>query len=85
MRYSWTDTGSGDVTEVVYRIDPHAGGTRFTYDHTGFTGPGGFVMARLLGKVRRTMLDAGLPAVLEDLDDEGTLRPGSTLRPARPA
>jgi uncharacterized protein YndB with AHSA1/START domain len=81
LRYSWTDTSSGDVSDVQYRIEPHAGGTRFTYEHTGFTGIGGFFMAQLLGHVRRKMLTAGLPAVLNDLDDTGTLRPGSTLRP----
>ncbi len=40
LRYSWTGDEGGDVTEVVYRLEPHAGGTRFTYDHTGFTGVG---------------------------------------------
>ena len=62
----------------------HAAGTRFTYDHTGFTGPGGFIMAKLLGSVRKKMLTIGLPAVLDDLDDTGALRPASTLR-AKPA
>jgi hypothetical protein len=37
-------------------------------------------MARMLGRIRRTMLDTGLPAVLADLGDDGRLRPGSTLR-----
>jgi uncharacterized protein YndB with AHSA1/START domain len=83
LRYSWTDTSSGDVSDVLYRIEPHAGGTRFTYEHTGFTGIGGFFMARLLGHVRRKMLTVGLPAVLNDLDDAGTLRPGSTPGPGR--
>ncbi len=69
LRYSWAGgDGGGDVTEVVYRLQPHAGGTRFTYQHTGFTGVGGAVMAKLLGRVRRKMLSAGLPAVLDDLD-----------------
>jgi hypothetical protein len=27
------------------------------------------------------MLDAGLPAVLNDLDDDGAPRPASTLKP----
>ena len=36
LRYSWTGDDGGDVTEVVYRLEPHAGGTRFTYEHTGF-------------------------------------------------
>jgi hypothetical protein len=64
------------VTEVTYRLEPHAGGTRFTYEHTGFTGVGGVFMAKLLGRVRRKMLTVGLPAVLDDLDD-GVLRDGS--------
>jgi hypothetical protein len=34
-----------------------------------------------LGHVRRKMLRVGLPPVLDDLDQDGTLRPGSTLRP----
>jgi uncharacterized protein YndB with AHSA1/START domain len=81
LRYSWKDTSSGDVTEILYRIEPHAGGTRFIYTHTGFTGISGFLMAQLLGSVRRKMLTVGLPAVLNDLDDQGRLRPGSTLKP----
>jgi uncharacterized protein YndB with AHSA1/START domain len=83
LRYSWVDGGDadGDVTGVIYRLQPHAGGTRFIYEHTGFTGVGGFFMAKLLGRVRRTMLTVGLPAVLDDLDDHGVLRAGSALRP----
>ncbi len=82
LRYSWTGEENGDVTYVTYRLEPHAGGTRFTYEHTGFTGIGGFLLAKLvLGPVRRKMLSAGLPAVLSDLDDHGTLRPASTLKP----
>jgi uncharacterized protein YndB with AHSA1/START domain len=82
LRYTWTDDGGSDVTVVTYRLENHAGGTRFTFEHTGFTGPWGFFMARLLGRVRRTMLSAGLPAVLAELGDDGRLRPGSALRPA---
>jgi uncharacterized protein YndB with AHSA1/START domain len=81
LRYSWAGDGGGDVTEVAYRLEPHDGGTRFTYTHTGFTGLGGAFLAKLLGRVRRKMLTAGLPAVLDDLDDDGALRPDSTLRP----
>jgi uncharacterized protein YndB with AHSA1/START domain len=80
LRFSWTDNGGGDETEVTYRLEPTPAGTRLTYVHTGFTGVGGFVMARLLGRVRRRMLRVGLPPVLADLDDEGRLRPDSALR-----
>jgi uncharacterized protein YndB with AHSA1/START domain len=82
LRYSWADgNGGGDVTQVAYWLEPRTDGTRFTYEHTGFTGVGGLFMSTLLGHVRRKMLDVGLPALLNDLDDDGTLRPGSTLKP----
>jgi uncharacterized protein YndB with AHSA1/START domain len=81
LRYSWTDEGT--TTYVTYRIEPHGDGTRFTYDHTGFTGVGGLFLAALLGWVRRRMLTTGLPAVLRDLNEDGSLHPASTLR-ARP-
>jgi uncharacterized protein YndB with AHSA1/START domain len=75
LRYSWADGEKGDRTEVTYRLEPYEGGTRFTYEHTGFTGVGGFLLAKLvLGPVRRRMLGTGLPAVLDNLDGEGNLR-----------
>jgi uncharacterized protein YndB with AHSA1/START domain len=80
LRYSWTDDDGGDDTEVTYRLESAANGTRFTYEHTGFTGLSGFFMAQMLGRVRRKMLADGLPAVLARLDDDGRLRPGSSLR-----
>lgn len=67
LRYTWTDPGGGETTEVAYLLEAAGDGTRFTYEHTGFTGAGGFVMARFLGWVRRKMLDDGLPAVLDAL------------------
>jgi len=86
LRYSWVGDEKGDTTEVAYRIEPHPAGTRFTYEHMGFTGLGGFLMAKLvLGPVRRKMLDVGLPSVLDDGDDDGdddgALRPETTLVP----
>jgi hypothetical protein len=45
------------------------------------TGVGGVLMSKLLGHVRRKMLRVGLPPVLDVLDQDGTLRPGGTLRP----
>jgi uncharacterized protein YndB with AHSA1/START domain len=85
LRYSWVDgNGGGGVTQVAYRLEPRADGTRFTYEHTGFTGVGGLFMARLLGRVRTKMLSTGLPAVLDDLADDGTHGPASTLKPGSP-
>jgi uncharacterized protein YndB with AHSA1/START domain len=81
LRYSWADPSGGGVSQVTYRLEPSETGTRFTIEHTGFTGVGGFVVAKILGRVRTKMLTVGLPAVLDDLDDDGTLRPTSTLAP----
>jgi len=69
LRFSWTSEEGGTPTYVTYHIESNCGGTRFTYDHTGFAGPGGFFMAKLLSSVRKKMLAVGLPAVLDDLDD----------------
>lgn len=80
LRYSWAGAEGEDPSDVVYRLEAVAGGTRFTYHHTGFTGLGGFAMARLLGAVRTTMLTVGLPNLLAELDEDGNLRPGATLR-----
>jgi uncharacterized protein YndB with AHSA1/START domain len=68
LQYTWQGEETGKVTLVTYRIEPRLDGTRFTFEHTGFTGPGGFFMARLLGAVRKKMLDVGLPDVLGDLE-----------------
>jgi uncharacterized protein YndB with AHSA1/START domain len=82
LHYSWVGDENGAPTLVTYRLEPLADGTRFIFEHTGFTGLGGFIMANLvLGPVRRRMLGVGLPSVLGQLDDDGSLRPESTLKP----
>src|SRR5688500_8401133 len=34
LRFSWLDGGGGGTTVVTYRLEPHAAGTRFSYEHT---------------------------------------------------
>ena len=70
LRYTWADAAGGAQTEVTYHLEPTGDGTRFSYEHTGFTGVGGWFMAQFLGRVRRTMLTEGLPAVLARLNQE---------------
>jgi uncharacterized protein YndB with AHSA1/START domain len=77
LRYSWVGDEGDAPTWVSYQLDPYGGGTRFTFDHTGFTGIGGFMVSRVLRRVRKKMLGVGLPAVLDELDDEGALGPRS--------
>jgi uncharacterized protein YndB with AHSA1/START domain len=81
LRYSWRNKENDLPTEVSYELDVTPAGTRFTYRHVGFRGVEGLVMSRLLGRVRRTMLTRGLPAVLNDLDENGSLRPDAGPRP----
>ena len=73
LHYTWKgDEDTDDVTDVTYRLEPTVAGTRFTWTHTGFTGLGGFAMSRLLGGVRRKMLDDGVPAALAAYHAEHT-------------
>jgi uncharacterized protein YndB with AHSA1/START domain len=66
LRYSWhgADDAKDDVTVVTCLLEPVDGGTRFRWEHTGFTGLGGFLMCKLLASVRRKMLAVGLRQVL---------------------
>jgi uncharacterized protein YndB with AHSA1/START domain len=81
LRYDWRNKESDDPTVVTNHLEEISGGTRVTWDHTGFRGIEGVFMAWLLGRVRRKMLAEGLPAVLNALDEQGNLRPGSQLHP----
>ena len=83
LSYDWRNKESDQPTVVTSLLEEIPGGTRLTWEHTGFRGLGGMFMSRLLGRVRRTMLSEGLPPVLADISDDGRLRPESTLR-ARP-
>ena len=82
LRYSWVGDANGKATEVRYTLEAREGGTRLTFEHIGFSGIGGFILAKLMmGPGWKKMLGTRIPAVLADLDDEGKLRAGSTLKP----
>jgi len=85
LRYSWKGDDDGDTTIVTYTLTSHEGGTRVVFEHTGFRGFGGFMLAKfMLGPGWKKMLSSAVPAVLADVDDDGKLRAGSTLRPKFP-
>ena len=86
LRYSWKGDDDGDTTVVTYTLTEHEGGTRLVFEHTGFRGFGGFMLAKfMLGPGWKKMLSSAVPAVLADVDDDGKLRVDSTLRPKYPA
>jgi uncharacterized protein YndB with AHSA1/START domain len=65
LRYTWVEDEGAAPSFVAYRLEELPTGTRFTWEHTGFTGVGGFFMAKLLRSVRAKMLTVAVPAVLE--------------------
>jgi uncharacterized protein YndB with AHSA1/START domain len=80
FRYAWTADG-GAATQVTYWLEPHAGGTRFTFEHIGFTGIGGFLLSKLvMTPIRKKMFGVRVPALLDDVDDDGQLRAGRGIK-----
>lgn len=79
LRYSWRNKPDDEPTMVTCRLDETADGTRLTWEHTGFRGAGSCPCPS--SSAVSDMLTEGLPQVLDDLDEEGNLRPGSELRP----
>ncbi|HEU4576999.1 MAG TPA: SRPBCC domain-containing protein [Polyangiaceae bacterium] len=71
LRFSWRGGADDDVTTVTCSLEPTGTGTRLRWQHTGFTGVGGFIVSRILCSVRKKMFDLGLPPVLERLAKEG--------------
>lgn len=64
----WTSTGQGARPEGFSATV----GTRFRF----------VLLAKIvLGPARKKMLRVGLTAVLNDVDDDGALRPASALKP----
>jgi uncharacterized protein YndB with AHSA1/START domain len=66
LRFSWVGDVGAKPSFVAYRLEPIDGGTRLTWEHTGFTGIGGIFMSRILRSVRAKMLTVALPTVLDD-------------------
>lgn len=86
LRYSWIGNEGDAPTFVSYRLEPHSGGTRLVFEHAGFKGLGGFLLAKLMmGPGWRKMLRGPFESVLAELDANGTLPPGTTLAPRFPA
>ena len=65
LRYSWVGDPDQPPLTVTFRLDDTSEGTRLLLDHEGFTGVGGWLLARLMmGPGWGKMLRKRLPAVL---------------------
>jgi uncharacterized protein YndB with AHSA1/START domain len=69
VRFSWLDSWRWakmeHPTEVTFKLEPVAGGTRLVLEHTGFEGLGPVLLARMLSKGWGQMLEKLLPAAIE--------------------
>lgn len=82
LGYSWVGDDDGSETIVSYTLEAHGAGTRLHFEHTGFKGLSGLFMTRLImGPGWKKTINNEIPAVLNELDDTGQLRPGSALKP----
>src|SRR5262245_38215113 len=45
--WSWRGSNMGSATRVTFAIEPVGTGTLLTLEHTGFSGLGGFILARM--------------------------------------
>jgi uncharacterized protein YndB with AHSA1/START domain len=82
LRYSWSGDDKGERLTVTYSLEPHAGGTRLTLEHSGFKGAGGFLLAKLVMTPGwKKMLDRDFRAVLDQTDERGVLLAHSKLTP----
>lgn len=73
LRYSWIGNEGSPTTDVTFRLEPLAGGTRLTFEHSGFAGAGGFLLATLIMKPGwKKILGSTFPAVLSERGAAGT-------------
>lgn len=72
LRYSWIGNDGDAPTTVGWTLAPRPGGTRLSFEHLGFKGLGGFLLAHLVMKPGHLKkLGRALPALLATLDSAG--------------
>lgn len=72
LRFTWVGDEGACPSIVTCTVEPAGSGARLTWEHTDFAGIGGFMMSKILARVRRKMLDDpinGFPAALAHSDD----------------
>lgn len=65
LAYSWRGNEEGAPMHVRFELQPDGAGTKLTFEHTGFRGVGGWVLARfMMGPGWKKMFDVRVPKVL---------------------
>jgi uncharacterized protein YndB with AHSA1/START domain len=66
IAYTWQGDEKGPPMKVRYELESDAGGTKLTFEHTGFRGIGGWMLARfMMGPGWKKMMNVRIPIVLE--------------------
>jgi uncharacterized protein YndB with AHSA1/START domain len=82
LLYSWIGNAGEEPSYVRYTLEPRAAGTRLTFEHTGFKGVSGFLLAKfVMTPGWKKTFDGRFPRVLAELDEHGELASTSTLTP----
>lgn len=65
LAYSWQGDEKGPPMRVRYELRPDGEGTQLAFEHSGFRGIGGWMLARfMMGPGWKKMMDERLPTVL---------------------
>ena len=66
IAYTWQGDEKGPPMKVVYEIAADGTGTKLSFEHSGFRGIGGWMLARfMMGPGCKKMMNVRLRAVLE--------------------
>ncbi len=80
LRYSWV--GGPLDTQVCWQLEPTDGGTRVTFEHTGFEGLSAVLVSGMLQMGWNRMAKKLLPALLDRMAAEGVQAALASLGPA---
>ena len=70
LLYSWVGNAGDQPSYVRYKLEPLATGTRLRFEHTGFTGVSGFLLAKfVMTPGWKKMLDGAFARLLGELDE----------------
>ena len=82
IAYSWVDSNGAKPRHIKYTLEETPSGTRLILEDVGWTGIAGFFLSKLMMTPGwKKTLGHGIPNVLSEMLENGTLRPGSTLKP----
>jgi len=72
IAYTWQGDDKGPPMKVVYEIAADGDGTKLSFEHSGFRGIGGWMLARfMMGPGWKKMMNVRIPLVLDRAASSG--------------